>query len=302
MAAELPAQYMIPVDAFGESFYAKVAEGHDVLKRSKVVFAGLARNCDGPLNANLARLMKFLPLCREWAVHIEANDCTDNTLAVLKLFASEYPQATYRYQELGRESYASEFAGRRTIAMAEYRTACQQRVHELHPDADYVVLVDWDQWGGWSHEGLVNGFGWLEAMPNAYGMASVSLFEHDWGAGPQWGHYDLWALRGVGQRDCYWDQYCNGFGGFAFAWVPPVGSPPALVSSAFGGLCIYRSYAYRMGRYDGSDCEHVPFHQSIARATNRALYLNPSQRCVMHWMETPDAESVHGMHGVSAGA
>jgi hypothetical protein len=300
--AELPADYMLPLPHFAHDFFAKVELGKEVLKDSKIVFAGLARNCDGALHSNLSRLLQFSPSCPKWALHIEANDCTDNTLPVLQAFASEYPQATYRYQELGRESYASEFAGRRTIAMAEYRTACQKRILEHHRDADYVVLVDWDQWGGWSNEGLLNGIGWLWSMPAAYGMASVSLFMQDWGAGPQWAHYDQWALRGLGQQHCYWDTYTNGCGGFGHVWFPPVGSPPVLVSSAFGGLCIYRGYAYRMGVYDGRDCEHVPFHESIARATNRSLYLNPSQRCVMHWQETPDAESVNGMHGASAGA
>jgi hypothetical protein len=58
-----------------------------------------------------------------------------------------------------------------------------------------------------------------------------------------------------------------------------------LVASAFGGLCIYRTEAYLQGTYDGvKDCEHVPYHASIAKATGQHLYLNPSQRCIMAWM------------------
>jgi hypothetical protein len=121
-------------------------------------------------------------------------------------------------------------------------------------------------------------------------MASVSLFQYDFGNGPQWAHYDLWALRGVGQRDCYWDQYRGGRGGFGYTWMPPVGSPPALVSSAFGGMAIYRTDAYLAGTYDGTtDCEHVPFHQSIARATGQLLYVCPSMRTIVSWMEPCEA-------------
>jgi hypothetical protein len=117
-------------------------------------------------------------------------------------------------------------------------------------------------------------------------MASTSLFQHNFGQGPQWLHYDLWALRGVGQPDCYYDTYRNNIGGWGFQWVPPVGSPPVLVASAFGGMCIYRTDAYLKGTYDGvHDVEHVPFHQSIARATGQHMYLNPSQRMLMNWME-----------------
>jgi len=58
------------------------------------------------------------------------------------------------------------------------------------------------------------------------------------------------------------------------------------VCSAFGGLTIYHTAAYLAGTYDGvHDCEHVPFHDSIAKATGQHLSLNPSQRCVMQWME-----------------
>jgi hypothetical protein len=155
-------------------------------------------------------------------------------------------------------------------------------------DADYVVVVDFDAWGGWNDDGVLNGLGWLVELPGAYGMSSVSLFQYDFGHGPQWHHYDLWALRGVGQADCYWDTYQSGYAGFGYTWLPAIGSPPVLVSSAFGGMCIYRADAYLRGTYDGTaDCEHVPFHQSIAEATGQHLYLNPSQRMLMSWMPEP---------------
>jgi hypothetical protein len=76
-----------------------------------------------------------------------------------------------------------------------------------------------------------------------------------------------------------------------------VGSAPAIVASAFGGLAIYRTEAYLRGTYAGEeDVEHVPFHQSIAKATGQHLYLNPSQRMLMSWMETADA--ANGLNGV----
>jgi hypothetical protein len=197
---------------------------------------------------------------------------------------------------LGRGQYGAEFAGRRTIALAEYRAACQRWVRACAADADYAVVMDFDSWGGFSLHGLCNGIGWLVELPGSFGMASVSLFQHDFGNGIDWYHYDLWALRGVGQADCYWDTYQNGYGGFGYTWLPAIGSPPVLVSSAFGGMTIYRADAYLRGTYDGStDCEHVPFHKSIAKATGQHLFLNPSQRCVMHWMEVSDGHCIDGV-------
>jgi hypothetical protein len=297
----LPAHLWHPYELFGESYAQRAEEGAARLRNSKVAFVGLARNCAVRLAQNLGLLEQLQDFCGSWSLHIESNDCTDATLDVLHGYCREKPQATFHYQILGREHFGAEFAGRRTIALAEYRDSCQRWVKSCSADADYVVAIDWDAWGGWNTNGVLNGFGWLVELPGAYGMASVSLNEWkmismgDDGQptlGNGWTHYDAWALRGVGQSGCFFDDYTAGLGGWKHQWLPPVGSPPVLVSSAFGGMCIYRTDAYLSGTYDGvRDCEHVPFHQSIARATGQHLYLNPSQRMLMSWMPEPCVES-----------
>jgi len=285
---ELPYKLWKPHDPFVTAYHERAEEGAARLRRSNIAFVGLARNCAVRLAENLGRLEHLQGIAGRWSLHIESNDCDDQTLEVLHAYCQDKPRATFHYQVLGRGSYGAEFAGRRTIAMAEYRDACQRWVRACAKDADYVVVVDFDAWGGWNDDGVLNGLGWLVELPGAYGMSSVSLFQYDFGHGPQWHHYDLWALRGVGQADCYWDTYQSGYGGFGYTWLPAIGSPPVLVSSAFGGMAIYRTDAYLRGTYDGTaDCEHVPFHQSIADATGQHLYLNPSQRMLMSWMPEP---------------
>lgn len=276
---------------FAASFAERCEDGRIRLKNASVAFVGLARNCGVRLAQNLGAVESLVNGVSSWKLHIESNDCEDQTLDVLADFARRHTQATFQYQMLGRGHYPGEFSGRRTVALAEYRKACQQWVKACAADADYVIVVDWDMWGGWSHHGLLNAIGWLVEYQGAYGMSSVSLFERDFGGGPQWWHYDLWALRGLGQSDCYWDTYRNGYGGFGHSWLPPVGSPPALVSSAFGGMTIYRTNAYLAGCYDGTrDCEHVPFHASIHKATGQNLYVCPAMRTVMNWMGPSNAE------------
>ena len=293
---QIPKHLIFPLVDFGDAFEERFNEGTRRLAQSRVAFVGLARNCGPQLSVNLQRLGQLVGQCGSWKLHIESNDSHDDTREVLEEFCTRHHEASYRYQVLGRGQYGAEFAGRRTLAMAEYRTACQEWVRQRAADADYVVAIDWDQWGGWSHAGLLNGIGWLVEMPGAYGMASVSLFQYDFGSGPQWAHYDLWALRGVGQADCYWDTYRNACGGWGYGWLPPIGSPPVLVSSAFGGLAVYRKDAFLKGTYDGtSDCEHVPFHRSIAAATGQHLYVCPAMRCVMSWL--PHEASDAGQHG-----
>lgn len=285
---QIPQTLIWPLEHFAASFIERVDEGRARLKNSSVAFVGLARNCGVHLAQNLGSLESLCDKVGRWRLHIESNDCNDQTVDVLADFSRRHRQATFHYQMLGRGHFPAEFAGRRTIALAEYRAACQRWVRACAADSDYVVVIDWDMAGGWSDHGFLNAIGWLVELQGAYGMASVSISQYDFGDGPQWTHYDLWALRGVGQPGCDFDAYQNGHGGWGFSWFPAVGSPPVLVSSAFGGMCIYRTDAYLAGTYDGTtDCEHVPFHRSIRGATGQHLYICPAMRTLMSWIPEP---------------
>lgn len=312
--AQIPSDLWLPQTAFAADYYAAAKRGLKVLQQSRIGFVGLARNCASALQTNLECVEVLAKHCKSWMLHIDSNDCIDQTPDVLEEFCATRPQASYRYQVLGREHYGGEFAGRRTIALAEYRAACQRSV-SAHGQCDYVIAIDWDAWGGPNLDGVLHGLGLLSAMPEAFGMASVSLAEHHVltmdGSGsdpklrPAWIHYDAWALRGVGQPTCYWDDYGVGQGGWKHQWLPPVGSQPVVVASAFGGLAIYRTADYLAGTYDGKqDCEHVTFHRSIAEATGRQMYVCPGMRMVMQWMEEdPNAgDGVDGVQDVSKAA
>jgi hypothetical protein len=65
-------------------------------------------------------------------------------------------------------------------------------------------------------------------------------------------------------------------------WIPPTGSFPIEVNSAFGGCCIYRSSVYFQADYAFLDCEHVCFHYNLYanKNINFSLVLNPSQQMV----------------------
>lgn len=285
----VPEHLIYPLDVFAADFQRLHDIGESVWRDSDVAFVGLARNCAPWLAQNLARLEQMAADCRRWRLHIETNDNTDNTDQVLIDFCKHYRQATFTSQRLDRQQFSAEFAGPRTEALAEYRTACQRWVKDNARDADYVVVIDWDMWGGWSHAGVMHGVGALQMTPDAAGMASVSLLEHPQHSmndqhqpvlKPAWMHYDAWALR----LNSPWDDYTAGLGGWKHQWLPPVGSPTVPVCSAFGAMAIYDTFAFLAGTYDGSDCEHVPFHASIAKRTGQSLHLDPAMRTVMRWL------------------
>ncbi len=305
----MPAYLWLPQDDYAQTYAADAEAGQTALAGLRVAFVGLARNCAGPLAHNLGLAELVGSAAAAWSLHVETNDNTDDTDQVLVEFCRSRPHATFHSQRLGREQYGAEFAGRRTIALAEYRAACQRWVRENASETAYVIAVDWDAWGGFNVQGLLTGIAWLERMPEAYGMASVSLaqasvmgiVDGEPVIQPHWTHYDAWALRGVGQRGCTFDDYRAGTGGWKHHWLPPVGSSPALVTSAFGGCCIYRTADYLAGTYDGeTDCEHVPFHVSIAERTGRSLYLCPGMRTVMTWMQEAE-DAVDSVPAVPSG-
>lgn len=279
---QIPENLLRPHRPFVESFLTRYTRGLELFRTADVAFVGLARNCEKHLADNLVRLEELSTFCRSWRLHVETNDNTDGTDQVLADFCSRRREASFTSQRLGREQFTAEFAGRRTEALAEYRTACQAWVRDCSPVAKLVVVIDFDQWGGWSHSGFLHGVGALWETHAAYGMASVSLLEWRDPATNQtaWLHYDAWALR----LNSTWDDYTAGQGGWKHQWLPPVGSPPIPVVSAFGGMAIYRTAAYLAGTYDGTDCEHVGFHESIAKKTGRSMYLDPAMRTVMRWL------------------
>ena len=289
----IPEHLIYPLPEFAEQFAAVADIGVRRWEDSSVAFVGLARNCAAELDANLARLESLAAGCRQWQLHVVTNDNDDETPQVLEAFSAKYPQATFTDKRLGREQFTSEFAGRRTEALAEYRNQCREWVAEHAAGYELVIAIDFDSWGGWSHVGAMHGVGSLAVTPDAYGVASASLAQYpQLGIGedqkpvvrPGWVHYDAWALR----LNSYRDDYTAGDGGWKHQWLPPVGSPVVPVCSAFGGMAIYKTPAYLAGTYGGEDCEHVPFHRTIAEATGGKLYLDPSMRTVMSWMEPDD--------------
>jgi hypothetical protein len=147
-------------------------------------------------------------------------------------------------------------------------------------DVDYVIVVDFDAWGGWSLAGVMNGISWHEQQKRAACMASTSLMQHaqiEVAGQRVWAHYDQWAFRLYG-----WSQRFEPW--FAL-WIPPPGHPPIRVLSAFGGLAIYKREPWLDHTYssDDGDIEHVGLHRRMI-GSGWEIYLNPAQRCVMQWV------------------
>lgn len=271
---------VLPVDEeFAEDFARAVERGRDIAKRKRVVFVGMARSIAGILPTTIRRLEQIGQQFANWEAVVVENDSNDDTKRVLQHWAEQRPgQVLADCRDLGYE-HLHGFEALRVQRYAELRNRYRTLAAEFAPEADYVIAVDLDAWGGYSTLGVLHSVAMFDELPQAACMASTSLYRAKTEAGRLvWGHYDLWALRMYGPRIRFdpWQPL----------WLPPPGARPIRVYSAFGALAMYRAkpfYNTPYQSYDG-DIEHVGLHRNM-QSEGWEIYLNPASRVVMHWLE-----------------
>lgn len=262
-----------------ETYQEHVEYGRVEARRQKLAIVSICRSAMPWLKNTLTLVDELAGLWRDCAYYVYENDSADETAAVLDDFAIRQ-WVTVEHDMLGGED-ARGFEPERTHRLAKCRTRCQEWVRSHAADAGYVLVLDTDPHGGFSTDGILNSLGWFCQMmgesfhrrePGA--MASHSLYIRPEGKPGEYGvaAYDAWAARlnwFEDRRDHAWFHLL----------LPPVGSPPIPMNSAFGGACLYRREAFLAGRYEGGDCEHVAFHRSM-KAAGYQLFLNPGSRYV----------------------
>lgn len=265
-----------PIDEEYAGLYRQsVHEGSAVAKETSAAIVAIARNSMPHLENTLALVSELSGRFRECVGYVYENGSEDSTPAVLDRFAASNPWVTVEHgPEAGVDSRG--FERERTERLAACRNRCHDWVSEHAAKTAWTIVLDTDPHGGFSVDGVMNSLSWLGRKTQAAGMASYGVMRHEHGRGPQrLLHYDAWAARPNWWRD---RREEIGFEWF-FLFLPPAGSPPVEMNSAFGGLAVYRTEAYLAGRYSGEDCEHVPFHRSMRRA-GWQMYLNPGSRYV----------------------
>jgi hypothetical protein len=267
-------------------YWSAVESGERIAEAADVTIVGLARNSMPWMRMNRDRVHALASNFEAWRCFVYENDSTDGTDDCLRKWAEEVSCVEVCCVKHDRPQLSSSKGSDRTNALAEYRAACQEWARSYESKTDYVIVIDFDTWAGWSDSGVMTSLHWLKHNPQAAGMASVSTIDYPVAQAQRTLriHYDAWAFRMN-----HWTEH--GMGWFPH-WFPVVGSDPIRVHSAFGGLCVYRPEAYFAGTYAGGDCEHVRFHHSIAKAGRWSMYLNPSSRVVMNW--TPSEASDGG--------
>jgi hypothetical protein len=274
-----PEEFWGVEELYWPSYGEHVEYGRVEARRQKLAIVSIARNSMPWLANTLLLVDELAGLWRDCVYYVYENDSTDGTAEALDAFALRQ-WVTVEHGSLGGLD-ARGWDRERTERLAHCRSRCQTWVRNHAADANYVMVLDTDPHGGFSVDGVMNSLGhfcemlgdsWQRREPGA--MASHSLFMREEGSPGVYGSaaYDAWSAKlndWEDRRDHAWFHLLN----------LPVASPPIPMYSAFGGLCLYRRDAYLSGVYDGSTCEHVPFHRAMRNAGYQ-LFLNPGSRYV----------------------
>jgi hypothetical protein len=283
-----------PVDPAWQGLYeSMVAAGSATARELDACVVMLCRN-SMPYLANTCVLLRELSErfreCHHLWLENDSTDGTDEAMETLReVVAGPTVTVETRHLTLGALDRRG-FDRERTERLARLRNHCLDWVRENHRRTAWTIVLDSDPHGGFSVDGVMNSIAWLgalgcrqEALPVG-GMASNGVmrakrvYADQTGVGPLGlFSYDGWAARQNDWRDRR-DEV--GFSWF-FTNLPPVGSTPIPMLSAFSGLCVYRTEAFIAGGYVGDDCEHVGHHRKM-REAGYSMYLNPGCRYVAY--------------------
>jgi hypothetical protein len=270
-------------DEYEEQYAKYAAAGSMAAKTQRLAVVSIARNAMPHLPNTLALVEELAGRFCSTQFYCFENDSKDETAKTLDDFAELRQWVTVEHGTLGGEDTRG-FEPDRTHRLAHCRNKCRDWVEANAADANFVAVLDVDPHGGFSVDGVLNSVGWFCDLlgkssptfaPGA--MASYSLYvQNKENANVTVVHYDAWAAR-----LSWWEDRREKEGGnlWFHYLMPPVGSQPIPMNSAFGGLCLYTKDAFLSGRYAGGDCEHVSFHRAMRRAGYQ-LYLNPGSRYV----------------------
>jgi len=283
IAAHSP-DLMAPVeDEWLQEFQSATLLGRQSAAHSSVVFVGMARSIESVLPFSIQRIQEIGKSFARWHAVVVENDSTDTTKDILHAWQESDPaRVRVSCTDYGDRPHLHGWEPERVERYAQYRNEGRTMAQEIAPDADYVIVLDLDAWGGYSQDGVLNSIFWLERILTAGAMASVSLFEIKDQSGTVYlCHYDQWAFR--------WESYTHRIREWFTRWIPPIGSQPMLVKSAFGGLCVYKAAPFFASHYfsDQGDIEHVGLHKSL-KANGYDVFLNSASRVTMHWIPEDD--------------
>jgi len=239
------------------------------------LIVGLVRNCERTIEKNIKVIHNAFKKAKKVNWLIIESDSDDLTKEKLNLISHKY---SLKILNLGELRFKYPLRTQR-IAYCRNQYVDKIRYDPMYKEVDYVVVADLD---GVNH--LINSQSvqkcWKVSVQWDACFANQSSY-----------YYDIWALRHSlwSPNDCFKqhkDLVEEGFDPFYSKQISlysrmikiPQNAKPIKVTSAFGGLGIYKKELFEHSEYCGLDkngdevCEHVLFHEKFIKTKNLFIF------------------------------
>jgi hypothetical protein len=269
-----------------KDYLDKVSNGYEVMRKSKAVFCGLARDVYNRLNyCGLSRLKHLAEFFEESAFVVYENDSVDGTDKLLVEWG-ESCDNIHVFSEKLRQKRIGGRERKRVIAMAYYRNKCLNFVRENYSDFDYYIPVDLDLVGGISYDGIAHTMGNINLEWDFMGSNGKNSMR---GGLRYW---DTFPHREIDNDDLSISRHHMLSLGRKLSSLRR-GESLLPVNSCFGGMAVYKMNSIQDSQYTGETSEHVEFNKSIVERGGKG-FVNPSQIILynyLHWCKDQNGRS-----------
>lgn len=250
----------------------------------RFVVLGSIRNCERTIVKSVESIIQAVSpgVVVHW--FLVESDSTDDSIAVLN-------RLSQRVQDFEFTSYGplQKVIPKRVDRISFCRQSAKDRLLELAEDFDYVIVADFDGILGPLNSGSISDS--VSRLPSADVITANSLGRY----------YDIFALRKEGWIDSDYRELekelaAIGYSRLASKYRSMVSKmmrirrhqPPIPVTSAFGGLAIYKRWAFAKSAYLPSaadECEHVALNKAII-AQGGSIWIDPQLQVAPEFRHT----------------
>ncbi|NBP01332.1 MAG: hypothetical protein EBU90_14545 [Proteobacteria bacterium] len=260
-----------------------VDKGYQIMRTKKIAIAGIARDTESVLFQTIYKIEAIGKLFNQYHVVVFENDSKDKTRAILKEWQYQNNNVTLlecdgvtdcklnqiKMYDLGPRSF------NRIEKMAFFRNNYLNYIKKFYTDFDYLLVVDFDLQGPWSHDGIAHSI----AQEDWDGIFAYGLHSLIGSFGFIYMMYDGLAYVG---KDSQYDSPKRLFRNyFKMNFIDLYGAakcnPLVPVKSSFSGMALYQLKSVLGAEYNSKwPCEHIGLHELMAQKGYGKFFINPS--------------------------
>ncbi len=273
--------YFLPIPIQKQKYQIYTKYGYNIMKKQRIVFAGLAYNLGKKKTNKLVKRLRYLgSFWKDYRVIIYTEDSTDGTFQFLKnLIGHDFRWILlpHNINKIGLPRLVRLAKLRNTYLRELHRLSIRKDEHKYNYDV--VAIIDCDLAGPFSNDGIANSISHFNQNSydvlfanGLYSQIGTFYFPH-----LGWTYYDIMPVVLI-------DQIRNTDGTYQnkrnrLDLVMKRGESPFPVISAFGGIGLYRGSIFKKGKYqyipNKKVCEHITLHEQLYRDKYK-LGINPS--------------------------